>query len=342
MAVDFKDYYKILGVDRKADDKTIKSAYRRLARKYHPDVAKTKDATDRFKEVSEAYEVLSDPEKRRRYDSLGPDWQRYTQAPPAGPPGGGFRVEYGGDPGNLGDFSEFFRSIFGDLGAHARRGSRSGGIRFDEGFDRTPRGADVEAGVEISLDEAFHGARKTFAMDLEEPCAVCGGSGNVQGKPCAACGGGGWQRAQRQVDVKIPAGVKSGQRVRVSGEGTGAPGARGDLYLSVTVATHPFFERKGDDVHLTLPITAPEAALGTSIEVPTLRGKVSMKVPPATSSGRAFRLPGYGMPRLKGGGAGDQFVAIKVVMPSELTSEERELYEKLKALRSDNPRAYLG
>ncbi|HZN49467.1 MAG TPA: DnaJ C-terminal domain-containing protein [Methylomirabilota bacterium] len=342
MAVDFKDYYKILGVDRKADDKTIKSAYRRLARKYHPDVAKTKDATDRFKEVSEAYEVLSDPEKRRRYDSLGPDWQRYTQAPPTGPPGGGFRVEYGGDPGNLGDFSEFFRSIFGDLGAHARRGSRSGGIRFDEGFDRTPRGADVEAGVEISLDEAFHGARKTFAMDLEEPCAVCGGSGNVQGKPCAACGGGGWQRAQRQVDVKIPAGVKSGQRVRVSGEGTGAPGARGDLYLSVTVAAHPFFERKGDDVHLTLPITAPEAALGTSIEVPTLRGKVSMKVPPATSSGRAFRLPGYGMPRLKGGGAGDQFVTIKVVMPSELTSEERELYEKLKALRSDNPRAYLG
>ena len=342
MAVDFKDYYKILGVDRKADDKTIKSAYRRLARKYHPDVAKTKDATDRFKEVSEAYEVLSDPEKRRRYDSLGPDWQRYTQAPPAGPPGGGFRVEYGGDPGNLGDFSEFFRSIFGDLGAHARRGSRSGGIRFDEGFDRTPRGADVEAGIEISLDEAFHGARKTFAMDLEEPCAVCGGSGNVQGRPCAACGGGGWQRAQRQVDVKIPAGVKSGQRVRVSGEGTGAPGARGDLYLSVTVAAHPFFERKGDDIHLTLPITAPEAALGTSIEVPTLRGKVSMKVPPATSSGRTFRLPGYGMPRLKGGGAGDQFVAIKVVMPSELTPEERELYEKLKALRSDNPRAYLG
>ena len=342
MAVDFKDYYKILGVDRKADDRTIKSAYRRLARKYHPDVAKTKDATERFKEVSEAYEVLSDPEKRRRYDSLGPDWQRYTQAPPGAPPGGGFRVEYGGDAGNLGDFSEFFRSIFGDLGAQARRGSRSGGIRFDEGFDRSARGADVEAGVEISLDEAFHGARKTFAMDLEEPCAVCQGAGNVQGKPCAACGGGGWQRAHRQVDVKIPAGVKSGQRVRVSGEGTGAPGARGDLYLSVTVAPHPFFERKGDDVHLSLPITAPEAALGTSIEVPTLRGKVSMKVPPATSSGRTFRLPGYGMPRLKGGGAGDQFVAVKIVMPSELTSEERELYEKLKALRSDNPRAYLG
>jgi len=342
MAVDFKDYYRILGVDRNADDKTIKSAYRRLARKHHPDVAKTKDATERFKEISEAYEVLSDPEKRRRYDSLGPDWQRYTQAPPGGPPGGGFRVEYGGDAGDLGGFSDFFRSIFGDLGAHARRGSRSGGIRFDEGFERSPRGADVEASVEISLDEAFHGARKTFAMDLEEPCGVCQGAGNIKGKPCAACGGGGWQRAHRQVDVKIPAGVKSGQRVRVSGEGTGARGARGDLYLSVTVASHPFFERKGDDVHLTLPITAPESALGTSIEVPTLRGKVSMKVPPATSSGRTFRLPGYGMPRLKGGGAGDQFVTVKIVMPSEVTPAERELYEKLRALRSDNPRAYLG
>ena len=342
MAVDFKDYYRILGVDRNADDKTIKSAYRRLARKHHPDVAKTKDATERFKEISEAYEVLSDPEKRRRYDSLGPDWQRYTQAPPGGPPSGGFRVEYGGDAGDIGGFSDFFRSIFGDLGAHARRGSRSGGIRFDEGFERSPRGADVEASVEISLDEAFHGARKTFAMDLEEPCGVCQGAGNIKGKPCAACGGGGWQRAHRQVDVKIPAGVKSGQRVRVSGEGTGARGARGDLYLSVTVASHPFFERKGDDVHLTLPITAPESALGTSIEVPTLRGKVSMKVPPATSSGRTFRLPGYGMPRLKGGGAGDQFVTVKIVMPSEVTPAERELYEKLRALRSDNPRAYLG
>src|SRR5881397_2140018 len=131
MAVDFKDYYKILGVDRKADDKTIKSAYRRLARKYHPDVAKTKDATDRFKEVSEAYEVLSDPEKRRRYDSLGPDWQRYTQAPPAGPPGGGFRVEYG-DLGGAGDFSDFFRTIFGDM--TGRGGSRGEGVRLEDLF----------------------------------------------------------------------------------------------------------------------------------------------------------------------------------------------------------------
>jgi DnaJ-class molecular chaperone len=343
MAVDFKDYYKILGVDRTADAKAIKSAYRRLARKYHPDVAKTKDATERFKEVSEAYEVLADPEKRRRYDSLGPDWQRYAQAPPGGQ-GPGFRVQYGGDAGNLDDFSEFFRTIFGDLGGQARRGPRREGSRLEDLFGGGDQrgGTDVQAGVEISLDEAFHGARKTFAMDLDEPCGACQGAGHVKGQVCAACGGGGWQRARRQVDVKIPAGVKSGQRVRVSGEGAGSGRARGDLYLNVTVAPHPFFERRGDDVHLTLPITAAEAALGTALEVPTLRGRVSMKVPPVTSSGRTFRLPGYGMPRPKGGTAGDQLVAVKIVMPSDMTPAERELYEKLKTLRSDNPRAYLG
>jgi DnaJ-class molecular chaperone len=341
MAVDFKDYYRILGVDRKADDKTIKSAYRRLARKHHPDVAKGKESGDRFKEINEAYEVLSDPEKRRRYDSLGPDWQRYTQAPPSGQ-GGGFRVEYGGDLGGAGDFSEFFRSIFGDLSG--RGGSRGEGVRLEDLFEsgRRSRGGDVQAGIEISLDEAFQGARKTFAMDVEEPCATCHGAGHVKRQPCTACGGGGWQHVRRQVDVKIPAGVKSDQRVRVAGEGAGAAGARGDLYLSVTVAPHPFFERKGDDIHLTLPVTASEAALGAALEVPTLRGKVSMKIPPATSSGRTFRLPGYGMPRLKGGGAGDQLVAVRIVMPSDVTAGERELYEKLKDLRADNPRAYLG
>jgi len=341
MAVDFKDYYRILGVDRKADDKTIKSAYRRLARKHHPDVAKGKDAADRFREISEAYEVLSDPEKRRRYDSLGPDWQRYTQAPPGGP-GGGFRVEYG-DLGGAGDFSDFFRTIFGDM--TGRGGSRGEGVRLEDLFQgggRSARGADVQAGIEITLDEAFQSARKTFAMDLEEPCPTCHGSGHVKRQPCPTCEGSGAQAVRRQVDVKIPAGVKSDQRVRVAGEGAGAAGARGDLYLSVTVAPHPFFERKGDDIHLALPVTAPEAALGTTLEVPTLRGKVSMKIPPATSSGRTFRLPGYGMPRLKGGGAGDQLVAIKIVMPSDVTPAERELYEQLKELRTDNPRAYLG
>ena len=341
MAVEFKDYYRILGVERTADDKTIKSAYRKLARKYHPDVNKGQDA--RFKEINEAYEVLSDPEKRRRYDTLGPDWERYAHqaSGPAGQQSGGFTVEYG----DAGDFSEFFRSIFGDLGTRTGAGTRGGGFedllsgRFGRA-NRRRRGEDIQAGVEISLEEAFNGTRKSLALEVDEPCATCQGSGNVGGKPCAACHGTGWQRVRREVDVKIPAGVRAGQRVRVSGEGGGGAGGRGDLYLVVSVAQHPQFERRGDDLHLTLPITAPEAALGATIQVPTLRGKVSMKVPPATSSGRTFRLPGYGMPRVKAGGAGDELVTVRVVMPAELTAAEKELYERLRALRTDSPRGY--
>ena len=339
MAVEFKDYYRILGVERSADEKTIKSAYRKLARKHHPDVAKGKDDGERFREITEAYEVLSDPEKRRRYDTLGPDWQRHAQPGP-GPRPGGVHVEHG----DLGDFSEFFRTIFGDAGI--RGGGRGapgfgrGGFEDLSGFTRggSGRGDDVQANVTISLEEAYSGTRKTFEFEMEEPCPTCHGSGNVDGKPCSTCRGGGWQRARRDVDVRIPAGVRSGQKVRVAGEGGGGTRLRGDLYLAVTVAPHRDFERKGDDIALTLPITASEAALGAALEVPTLRGKVSMKVPPATSSGRTFRLPGYGMPRLKGGGAGDQLVTVKIVMPAELTPDEKELYERLKALRSESPR----
>jgi DnaJ-class molecular chaperone len=338
MAVEYRDYYKILGVDRKADGKAIKSAYRKLARKYHPDVNKGKD--DKFKEISEAYEVLSDPEKRRRYDTLGPDWQRYAQQPPPGSQGGGFHFEEGGD------FSDFFRTIFGDLGAQTtgRRG-RGPGFRVEDLFGDAgarPRGSDVQAAVEISLDEAFHGARKSFSLEGQEPCPTCHGAGNVNGKSCETCGGGGWQRAQRQLDVRIPAGVRTGQRVRVAGEGGTGAGTRGDLYLEITVAPHPQFERKGDDILLELPITAPEAALGATVEVPTLKGKVSMKIPPATSSGRTFRLRNYGMPKPKTGGGGDQLVKVKIVLPSSLSEEETRLYQQLKGLRTDNPRAYQG
>jgi len=336
MAVEFKDYYKILGVDRGADDKTIKSAYRRLARKHHPDVSKGKDSEQRFREVAEAYEVLSDPDKRRRYDTLGPDWERYAQPGPAGQPGTG-RVEYT----DLGDFSEFFRTIFGDRGPRA--GARSGpGGRVDvddwlggfTGGRHAARGQDVQANVAITLDEAYSGTRKSFEFDVEEPCPTCHGSGNVSGKPCATCHGSGWQRGRHEVDVKIPAGVRTGQKVRVSGQGAGG----GDLYLAVAVAAHREFERRGDDIHLTVPITAPEAALGVTLEIPTLRGKVSMKIPPGTSSGRTLRLPSYGMPKLKGGGHGHQLVTVRIVMPADLRPEERELYEKLKALRGDSPR----
>ncbi len=341
LTIEYKDYYRILGVDRHADEKAIKSAYRRLARKYHPDVAKGKE--DRFKEVTEAYEVLSDPEKRRRYDTLGPDWQRHATGTSSG--SGGFTYTTG-NVGDLGDFSEFFRTIFGDLGARVGRGGRPRSVSVEDllgGVGRgRARGEDVQASVDITLEEAYHGARKTFTLEADEPCGTCQGAGNVNGQPCSTCGGTGWQRIQRQIDVKVPAGVKTGQRVRVSGEGAGQAGARGDLYLAVTVAPHPLYERKGDDLRLELPITAPESALGASVEVPTLRGRVSMKIPAATSSGRTFRLPGYGMPRLKGGGHGDQLVRVKIVLPADLTAAERELYQQLQALRGDNPRAYLG
>jgi len=316
MAMEYKDYYKILGVDRNADDKTIKHAYRRLARKHHPDVSKAKGAAERFKEINEAYEVLSDPEKRKRYDSLGPDWQRFAQA--GAGPFEGFRVHFGGrggDLGDLGNFSDFFRTIFGDLGVRGRDpfadlSEEIGGGRGS----RRARGQDVEAAVEVSLEEAFRGSARTVDVD------------------------------GRRLEVKIPAGVDTGSRVRVAGGGvpSGAGGGRGDLYLTVTVRPHPFFERKGDDLYVDLPVTVAEAALGAEAEVPTLRGKVSMKIPPETSSGRTFRLPGYGMPRLRGGTAGDQYVQIKVVVPSGLSARERQLFEELKRLRTENPRAHLA
>jgi DnaJ-class molecular chaperone len=295
--MEYKDYYKILGVDRSADDRAIKQAYRRLARKHHPDVSKAKGTAERFKEINEAYEVLSDPEKRRRYDSLGPDWQRYAQS--GAGPFEGFRVHEG--------FSDFFRTIFGDLGVRGADlfGNLGEDDRARRGFRRA-RAEDLQAPVEVSLEEAYHGSARALEVD------------------------------GRRLEVKIPAGVATGSRVRVAGVGGG------DLYLNVTVRPHPLFERKGDDLYLDLPLTVAEAGLGTEVGVPTLRGKVSMKIPPETSSGKTFRLPGYGMPHLKGGGTGDQYVRIKVVVPTGLSEREKALLKELGRLRPDNPRAHLG
>ncbi len=349
MAVAYKDYYRILGVDRNADAKAVKQAYRRLARKHHPDMNPgNRAAAERFKEINEAYEVLSDPEKRRRYDTLGPDWQRYAQGPaPGGAEDfGNFRVhvEPGGD---LGDFSEFFRTVFGDLGA--RRGGRADHGVFEEAFGRGPfgragrgprRGQDVETPVEITLEEAAQGTRRTVELELPQPCATCGGTGRQGQAACPTCGGAGEVLRARRVEVKIPAGVRDGSRVRAAGEGTaGVAGAPpGDLYLRVRVSPHPLFERREDDVYLDLPLAVWEAALGTEVEVPTLRGRVTMKIPPETSSGKTFRLPGYGLPRLRGGGQGDQLVRVRIVVPTDLTARERELFEELRRLRPRPPR----
>jgi molecular chaperone DnaJ len=341
--MEYKDYYKILGVPKNADDKAIKTAYRRLARKHHPDVSKGKESAARFQEVAEAYEVLSDAEKRKRYDTLGPDWQRYAEAgagsrsPFDGAPfgQGGVRFERGGE-----GFSDFFRTIFGDRGSR-----RPGGFREAEFVDlgdlvgggSADRGGDVEVGIELSLEEAFTGVSRPISLELDEPCPTCGGAGHVNRKPCPQCRGGGWARGRRNLEVKIPAGVDTGSRVRVAGEGVGGSrgGGRGDIYLKITVQPHPRFERQGDDLYVTLQIPAPEAALGTEVSVPTLKGQVSMKIPPETSGGRTFRLPGYGMPYLKGGGKGDEYVRVQLTIPTGMTSKERELYQELRNLRTE-------
>jgi DnaJ-class molecular chaperone len=344
--MEFKDYYKILGVPKSADDKAIKSAYRKLARKHHPDV--NKGSEERFKEISEAYTVLSDPEKRKRYDTLGPDWERFAQAG-ARSPFEGQEVHFRGGTGDLGGFSDFFRTIFGEFGGAGRGRGGFTEVRFGDlgdvggpggpawGGVTTDRGSDVEAGIELTLDEAFHGARKTLSFELDEPCATCSGAGHVGGKPCGTCRGTGWSKGRRHLEVKIPAGVETGSRVRVAAEGAGGTGGagRGDLYLKVTVRPDPRFERRGDDLHVDLPVAASDAALGAEVTVPTLKGHVSMKIPPETSSGRVFRLPGYGMPHLKGGGAGDQFVKVQIAIPTGLTARERELYQELRKLRAE-------
>ena len=354
MAVSYKDYYKILGVAKTADLKAIKQAYRRLARKHHPDQNPGNPAAiERFKEATEAYEVLSDPEKRRRYDELGADWARQAERAPEGAPGGGFedlggfRVHTGRDA-DLGGFSDFFRTFFGDLGRRAGDDPEStidgdlfrGGGRSRRGARWASRGDDLEGAVEISLEEAAQGARRLVEFKSAQVCPTCGGTGRQKEAECPTCQGQGQILQPHRVEVKIPAGVRDGSRVRVAGEGgAGAGGGgRGDLLLRVRVTPHPLFERREDDIHLELPVATWEAALGAEVEVPTLRGKVSMKVPPGTSSGQTFRLPGYGVPHVKGGGRGDQLVRVKIVMPRDLGAREQALFEELRALRPTPPR----
>jgi DnaJ-class molecular chaperone len=337
----YKDYYKILGVERAADDKAIKTAFRKLARKYHPDVSK--GSTTKFQEVNEAYDVLSDPEKRRRYDTLGSDWQRFAEAG-AHPDAREVRFETGEDGG----FSDFFQSIFGNFGKGGGprttgrvRDFRRGGLgNFDLGDLGGPGAAepagDAEGPLELTLEEAFAGVRKPIALELDEACPTCGGSGHVNRKPCGTCRATGWVKGQRRLEVKIPAGVDTGARIRVAGEGPArAGGGKSDLYLRVTVKPHDRIERKGDDLHVDLPVLFVDAALGAEISVPTLKGNVSMRIPPETSSGRVFRIPGYGMPHLKGGGAGDQFVRVQVTVPAGLTDKEKELVAELRRLRQE-------
>jgi curved DNA-binding protein len=329
--LEYKDYYKILGVPKSAGDKEIKAAYRRLARKYHPDVNKgDAKAEARFKEINEANAVLSDPEKRKRYDALGPDWASFRPGPGPGPGAGPGRsrvhVDFG--EGDLGGFSDFFRTIFGG-GGFGGGGGGFGGSGGGPGFGGAGTGRHTS---EVDLEDLFSRAQSTSGQDVETPVEVTLDEVLKGTTRLVQVGDG---TASRRVEVKIPAGVREGTRMRVAGEGGpgrgGAP--RGDLYLRVRSQPHALFERKGDDLQTTVTVPLSTAMLGGETEVPTLEGSLGIKIPPGSRPGRTFRLRGHGLPKIEAKGErGDLLAVLGVDVPQELSPRARELFEELKKL----------
>lgn len=311
MAANYKDYYKILGVDRSASEKEIKSAYRKLARKYHPDVNPgDKSAEDKFKEVSEAYEVLSDKDKRTKYDQFGQYWEQMGAQGGQGRPGGpgpgpeGFTFDFGGFGGGQPDFGgeggfDLFELLFGG------KPGQGGAAQQQRGRRRPApeKGSNIETEMEISLEDAFHGAKKSF---------------HLNGK---------------RIEVTIPRGVQEDQKIRLAKQGENGPAGPGDLLIKVKIRRHPQFERAGDDLRVEAPVDYIVGALGGEISVPTLSGRVVMKVPAGTSGGRVFRLPGQGMPMLKGNTRGDLFVKVIIQVPAAPSDKERELLEQIRRAR---------
>ncbi len=323
-----KDFYNILGVPRNASEKDIKQAYRRLARKHHPDVNPgDKSAESRFKEINQAHEVLSDPEKRKKYDQFGENWQHADQFAKAGAQQQAWdfgtrrgRVEFQnfGEMGGTEGFGSIFDSILHDFGG-GRGASR-----------RPRRGQDFEQPVEVTLEEAYRGATRMLEMQSEDPCPTC------RGKGCQTCGGAGAVLRPRRLEVKIPPGVKDGSRVRIAGKGgAGHMGAdAGDIYLIVSVKPDSRFQRTDDDLHVEVPVHLADAVLGGETEVPTLEGKrLALKLPPETQNGKMFRLAGQGMPRLGNNTRGDLYAKVKVILPTRLSQKEKELFQQLKGLR---------
>ena len=332
--MEYKDYYQTLGVGRDASQQEVQKAYRKLARKLHPDISKEADAEARFKEVTEAYEVLKDPEKRKKYDQYGQAWKQAQQrggaragGPPPGweeilfgggmPGGGGGRVEYDfggfeGGPGGSG-FSSFFDMLFGQQirGGGEGGGPAAGGYRADW----VRRGGDHEARIQLALEDAAAGGERSIT--LSDPRTG----------------------SQQTVRVKIPRGIRPGQKIRLAakgGPGSGG-GPPGDLYLTVDVLPHPRFRLEGADLHTSLPVTPWEAALGGTAQLETLEGTVTVRIPAGSPAGRRIRLRGYGYPQARGG-KGDLYAALDVVVPQQLSDRERELFEELARVSTFNPR----
>ena len=341
MAVKTRDYYEVLGVSRSASADEIKTAYRKLARKYHPDLNPgDKTAEERFKELQEAYDTLTDPENRKLFDKYGENWRAVKQGGGAPPPGWEGARTTGGPAGGGFDFSGF------DFGAGVGGGGAGFDI-FEEMFGRArgargrrrERGEDVEAQLEISLEEAHRGGRRTLQMEVAEVCPTCSGTGVTGDKPCQTCGGSGQVLKPKTIEVNIPAGVRDGSTVRLAGQGgAGMNGTQpGDLYLRIRLRPHAVFTVRGDDLEIELPIAPWEAALGTKVEVPTIDGKVDLTIPAGAQSGQRLRLRAQGLNK-RGGGRGDEYVRLKIVVPKESSAEERRLFEELRKVSRFDPR----
>ena len=335
--MEYKDYYQILGVERNAGTDDIKKAYRKLARKYHPDVSKEAEAETRFKEVGEAYEVLKDPEKRAAYDQLGSQWRAGQEFRP--PPDWSSRFHFDGNLDDVLDLGDLFESLFGQAGARAAggqarqrrhgfagsgfggRGSAGHGPFTGQAY--TGRGDDQHVKLEITLEESFQGANRVIRLDIPEVSA----DGQIRTRT-------------KSLNVKIPKGTIEGQQIRLAGQGaSGRGGAAGDLYLDVVLRPHRLYQVEGRDIRLELPVTPWEAALGQTITVPTLGGKVDVKIPPGSQSGAKLRLKGRGLP---GNPPGDQIVILKLVTPNADTESARSFYQRMAQELPMNPRAELG
>ena len=332
MPVQFQDYYEILGLKRDATAEEIKSSYRRLARKWHPDLRpahEKKEAEEQFKRVNEAYEVLKDSEKRARYDRLGRNWE-HGQDFQAPPDMDGFRFyttsQDFGDGFGHGGFSDFFEALFG----RRRPGAAAGG-----GFrPAAVRGRDGESEIELTLEEAYRGVSRSLRVAGSAVCPECGGTGTSGQNFCPRCGGTGGVTTEKTLEVKIPPGVQEGSRIRLKGqggEGLGG-GPRGDLFLKVRLLPHPHFRLAGRDIESEVSLRPDQAALGDRVPVPTLDGPVTVTVPSGSGHGRKLRLKGKGFP-LPERGRGDQYVRVVIDLPSPLTGEEKKLYRRLKELR---------
>lgn len=352
---DKRDYYEVLGVDKEASDQEIKKAFRKLARKYHPDVnPDDKEAETRFKEINDAYETLSDPQKRQQYDQFGPDGPQFGGF---GGPGG---ANFNGDFGDIGDiFNMFFGGAGGGFGGPARGPRRGNDLRYDLTIDfeeavfggkknitisklktcETCHGSGAQPGTHAHTCSRCGGSGRVVTtqqtpfgrVQTQTTCPDCQGSGEQIDSPCTECNGAGRKRDTVTLEVNIPAGVDNGNRLRMQGEGEAGEsgGPAGDLYIYIRVRPHPIFERIDNDIYMEQPINVAQAALGDEIEVPTLEGRIKFKIPAGVQSGTRFRMKGKGIKGMKSFSKGDQFVTVMVETPKSLTAEERELFEKL-------------